>query len=303
MLNRRQPPAGWAVRPASVADAPALARLCAAHAAYERLSPTPADHAERLADALDAGRLRAWLGWLDDEAVGYASATLDFSTLGGAPFLHLDCLYLEPVARGLSLGSEMLAAAVDLARALGCAELQWQTPVWNADAIRFYDRLGPIRQEKYRYTLALKHLANKTVVPKESKMEAKQYLVIQDHTSEFPKPITFKKGAPLTVGEKYNGPEGWENWIFCESLGQEGGWVPIQIIEISADNTARAREDYTARELTVREGELVVGAEILNGWVWCEKSSGFESGWVPLDNLQEMQQWRHQMDNRTNDTV
>lgn len=121
-------------------------------------------------------------------------------------------------------------------------------------------------------------------------MEAKRYFVIQDHTSEFPKPITFEKGTPLTAGEKYEGPEGWENWIFCESPGQEGGWVPVQIIEIIADNTARAREDYTARELNVREGEILLGERILNGWVWCEKSSGSESGWVPHRNLQEVQQ-------------
>ena len=164
MLNRRQPPAGWAVRPARTADAPALAQLCTAHAAYERIPHRTEGHAERLADALDAGRLRAWLGCLRGEAVGYASATLDFSTLAGAPFLHLDCLYLEPTARGLGLGGELLAAVAGHARALGCTQLQWQTPVWNTDAIRFYDRLGATRQEKCRYTTTLKHLATETVV-------------------------------------------------------------------------------------------------------------------------------------------
>lgn len=153
MLTRRQPPAGWAVRPARAADAPALARLCAAHAAYERISHHTEGHAQRLADALDAGRLRAWLGLLRGDAVGYASATLDFSTLAARPFLHLDCLYLEPAARGLGLGGELLAAVAACARALGCDQLQWQTPVWNADAIRFYDRLGATRLEKQRFTL------------------------------------------------------------------------------------------------------------------------------------------------------
>jgi GNAT superfamily N-acetyltransferase len=155
MLNRRPPPAGWAVRPAGVADAPALARLCAAHAAYERLPRPPEGLAERLADAMDAGRLSAWLGLLRAKAVGYASATPDFSTLAGAPFLHLDCLYLEPAARGLGLGVELMAVVARHARALGCAQLQWQTPVWNTDAIRFYDRQGATRLEKQRYTLAL----------------------------------------------------------------------------------------------------------------------------------------------------
>jgi len=120
-------------------------------------------------------------------------------------------------------------------------------------------------------------------------METKHYAVIQDHTSEFPEPITFEKGAPLTVGEKYEGPEGWENWVFCESPGQKGGWVPEQIVEIMTDNAARARECYTARELNVREGERLLGGRILNGWAWCEKPSSSESGWVPLGNLQQVQ--------------
>lgn len=120
-------------------------------------------------------------------------------------------------------------------------------------------------------------------------MEVKRYRVIQNHTSEFPEPIAFEKGTRLTVGERYDGPEGWENWVFCESPGQTGGWVPAQIIEMVADNTARALEAYTARELNVLEGELLLGERILNGWVWCKKSVGAESGWVPLENLQAMQ--------------
>jgi len=118
-------------------------------------------------------------------------------------------------------------------------------------------------------------------------MEAKQYLVIQGHTSEYSEPITFEKGAPLTVSEKHEGPEGWDNWFFCESPGQKGGWVPAQIIEIINDKTARARDDYTARELNVREGDLLHGSRTLNGWVWCKRSDSSESGWAPLSCVQE----------------
>ncbi|MBQ1784105.1 MAG: hypothetical protein II007_10675 [Gammaproteobacteria bacterium] len=106
--------------------------------------------------------------------------------------------------------------------------------------------------------------------------------------SDFPDPIAFDKGALLTVGEAYEGPEGWKNWIFCESLGQKGGWVPLQIIEMISGSAARAREDYTARELNVRPGEAVIGERVLNGWVWCKKVDSLESGWVPLEVLQEV---------------
>lgn len=118
-------------------------------------------------------------------------------------------------------------------------------------------------------------------------MEAKRYLVIQDHTSEYPEPITFEKGAPLSVGERYEGPEGWDNWLFCETPGQKGGWVPAQIIEIIDDQQARALESYTARELNVRQGDVLLGTRILNGWVWCECTERRESGWVPRAHLQE----------------
>lgn len=155
MLTRRQPSDRWAVRPAGVADARALACLCAAHAAYERISHDGEGHAERLAEALHAGRLRAWLGVLAEAPVGYASATPDFSTLAARPYLHLDCLFLLPSARGHGLGRELMAAVAAHARDMGATQLQWQTPVWNTDAIRFYDGMGATRLAKCRYTMAL----------------------------------------------------------------------------------------------------------------------------------------------------
>ncbi|WP_418648305.1 SH3 domain-containing protein [Thauera butanivorans] len=120
-------------------------------------------------------------------------------------------------------------------------------------------------------------------------METKRFVVTQDHASEYPEPITFTKGAPLSVGEKYEGPEGWNNWFFCNTPGQQGGWVPAQIIEFIGGANARAREDYTARELDVRVGDVLLGSRMLNGWAWCEDPARSESGWVPLANLQESQ--------------
>lgn len=121
-------------------------------------------------------------------------------------------------------------------------------------------------------------------------MEFNKYIVIQDHISEYHDPITFAKIASLSVGEKYEGPEGWDNWLFCETPGQKGGWVPVQIIEIANDKTAHAREDYTARELNVREGDLLLGSKNLNGWIWCKNPNSWNSGWIPFANLQVVPQ-------------
>lgn len=153
MLSHPPHRTGWTLRAAGAADAPALADLCAAHAAHERIPYSADGHAHRLAQGLEAGRLFAWLGYWGEQAVGYASATLDYSTLAARSYLHLDCLYLEPEARGCGRGAEMMAAVRHRAQMLGCEAMQWQTPVWNEGAIRFYDRLGATRLAKQRYTL------------------------------------------------------------------------------------------------------------------------------------------------------
>jgi GNAT superfamily N-acetyltransferase len=143
------------VRPAQSADAQLLAPLCAAHAIFER-QPFCADgHPERLQTALASGLLHAWLLVQGGVAVGYASATLDFATLSAQRFAHLDCLYLQPAARGQGGGQALLHAVQAFAESQGCAELQWQTPAWNHRAIRFYDRLGGTGAAKQRYTLSL----------------------------------------------------------------------------------------------------------------------------------------------------
>ena len=117
-------------------------------------------------------------------------------------------------------------------------------------------------------------------------MQLTEYRVVTAHTSEYPEPIQFEAGAPLTLGEVYEGPEDWQDWRFCHTPGQAGGWVPQQIIEVIAGDRGRAREDYSARELEVVVGERVLAGRQLNGWAWCRRSSGDASGWVPLENLQ-----------------
>lgn len=132
-------------------DLPALAELCAAHAAYERAGPVPADLAERLRGALAGPRPR--LGCLvlatpDGALTGYATFTRDFATWSGTEYTHLDCLYLRDEWRGRGWGRLLFEAVA--ARA-GGAELQWQTPDWNTAAQRFYDRLGGRGSPKVRY--------------------------------------------------------------------------------------------------------------------------------------------------------
>ena len=56
-----------------------------------------------------------------------------------------------------------------------------------------------------------------------------KFVVVAQHRSEYPEPITFAKGAELVVGECYAGEEGWDNWYLCSTPGQQDGWVPGQV--------------------------------------------------------------------------
>ena len=143
------------VRAALPSDSQVLASLCAAHAAYERMTYCASGHSDRLQEAISKRLLHAWLLELYGAAVGYASVTLDFSTLGAGRFAHLDCLYLAPEARGQGGGQKLMEAVELFAKAQGCKELQWQTPDWNQGAIRFYERLGAMGVAKQRYVLKL----------------------------------------------------------------------------------------------------------------------------------------------------
>ncbi|MCF2527568.1 GNAT family N-acetyltransferase [Yinghuangia soli] len=145
------------VRHARPGDLPEVARLAAEHAEYEKASPPPADLADRLSALLfgsAAPRLRVLVAELaPGELIGYASCAPEMSTWDGAEYMHMDCLFLRDGHRGLRVGPKLIEAVATEARSLGIDHVQWQTPPWNTDAIRFYNRLGATSKEKLRFTL------------------------------------------------------------------------------------------------------------------------------------------------------
>lgn len=136
-------------------DAPAVAGLAAEHADYERSSAQPDVHA--LAAALDASppRLLAWIAEAGGDTVGYAALTEDFSTWRAQVFLHLDCLFVRAAHRGHGIGAGLFRQVRSHAHERDIAAVEWQTPSWNADAIRFYERMGGPHTLKARFCLNL----------------------------------------------------------------------------------------------------------------------------------------------------
>ncbi|MFD0077713.1 GNAT family N-acetyltransferase [Streptomyces sp. NPDC127166] len=145
------------VRHARPEDLPRVVELITEHAAYEKAAPPAPGLTDRLAALLfgpEPPRLRCFVAALPDGTLaGYATCAPELSTWDGTEYLHMDCLYLTEPSRGHGLGPLLMEALRTEARTLGLPELQWQTPTWNENAIRFYDRLGATSKEKRRYTL------------------------------------------------------------------------------------------------------------------------------------------------------
>lgn len=111
-----------------------------------------------------------------------------------------------------------------------------------------------------------------------------RYKVIKSFINDIDSFIRLKKGERVYPKSIYEDNEKWPNWIYCKKLGsEEAGWVPLQILE-KEGATAVVKEDYSAIEMNVVEGEVVNGLKRLNGWIWCIRDDGKE-GWIPEENL------------------
>jgi GNAT superfamily N-acetyltransferase len=143
------------VRLAVPDDIEALVRLCGEHTRFERACYDVEGKELGLTDVLFGGgpKLMAWVAIVHGQAVGYATATEEFSTRAAAAFLHMDCLFVRPGHRNGGLGVALLNVVVQYARDRDLREVQWQMPGWNTDACRFYQRHGGIVHQKVRVLL------------------------------------------------------------------------------------------------------------------------------------------------------
>ncbi len=143
------------VREAVASDAISVLGLVRAHAAFEReVAPLSLDDLEGILSA-DNPPTHLLVAERNHELVGYATVTFDFSLWRGRTYGHLDCLFVAASVRGRGIGRQLFDAAVKLANAKDVDRLEWQTPVWNSDAIRFHIRIGALGVWKERFAIPL----------------------------------------------------------------------------------------------------------------------------------------------------
>jgi len=143
------------VRRARPEDLPAIARLMEELARFERMEPPSPEAAARLrADAFERGRLELFVAEREGLVIAYAAAFETYSTFRARPILYLEDLFVTEAERRHGAARALVAHLAREALRRGCARLAWVVLDWNAEAQRFYDRLGARRQPQWwPYTL------------------------------------------------------------------------------------------------------------------------------------------------------
>jgi hypothetical protein len=110
-----------------------------------------------------------------------------------------------------------------------------------------------------------------------------KYRVIKPYVSPYPNSIRFQKGEKVIIGKEFDVDPDWKDWLWCTGESGQQAWTPRQFLEING-LSGILLQDYDAREISLKLGEIIAGKKILNGFAWAENAAG-ETGWAPLNHL------------------
>ena len=136
-------------------DLKELVNLCKLHAIFEESEYDSTDKAWKLNKHLfsDNPITYCLVVEQEEELIGYATYTKQFSTWDASFYVYMDCLFLKEEARGNGIGESLVNHIKIEATKLSCNLIQWQTPSFNKRAIKFYNRIGGVSKSKERYFL------------------------------------------------------------------------------------------------------------------------------------------------------
>ena len=155
----------YTIRKAVINDLDDIIQLCGEHAEYEKAEYNPINKKEKLGKHLFKENPSAYCLVVEvgNKLMGFATFSFEFSTWNAAFYLHMDCLFLRPSLRGLSIGAELVKTIKDFAIKYDCSLIQWQTPVFNERAINFYNKLGVNSKDKLRFYLDVELKTDKAI--------------------------------------------------------------------------------------------------------------------------------------------
>ena len=137
-------PAPFVLRSAELRDVTVIVELIRALAEFEQLTHLLQVTPEKLRPHLvgEKPAAEAMVAERAGQVVAFALFFTNFSTFLAQPGLYLEDLFVRPEARGQGIGEALLTRLARLAVDRGHGRFEWSVLDWNANAIRFYERMG-----------------------------------------------------------------------------------------------------------------------------------------------------------------
>ncbi len=134
----------FSIRAAELRDVTAIVQLIRELAEFEHLAHLLQVTPEKLRPHLFGERavIEALVAESAGEVVGFAVFFTNFSTFLAQPGLYLEDLYVQPSQRGRGVGEALLSRVGRLAVEREYGRFEWSVLDWNANAIRFYEKMG-----------------------------------------------------------------------------------------------------------------------------------------------------------------
>jgi GNAT superfamily N-acetyltransferase len=144
-----------AIKKATVEDAAIVAKM---FDAYRMFYQQPADlpaAAEFITERLKLNQSAILIGYIGDNAIGFAQLYPIFSSISMQRTWLLNDLYIDPFARGKGVASALLDSAKDFGRSTKSKWLMLQTGVTNAAAQALYEKNGWQKETDIFYSISL----------------------------------------------------------------------------------------------------------------------------------------------------
>ena len=134
----------FSIRAAELRDVTAIVQLIRELAEFEHLTHLLQVTPEKLRPHLFGERavVESLVAESAGEVVGFAIFFTNFSTFLAQPGLYLEDLYVQPSQRGRGVGEALLSRVGRLAVERDYGRFEWSVLDWNANAIRFYEKMG-----------------------------------------------------------------------------------------------------------------------------------------------------------------
>jgi len=111
-----------------------------------------------------------------------------------------------------------------------------------------------------------------------------KYITIRPWETNAPYHLELRIDDLVEVSQNQPEKPEWKDWVWCQN-STNSGWVPKHLIQPIDQENGKVLENYSAKELSIGAGEIIVGLSEYCGWIWGQNEASGESGWLPEEIL------------------